>query len=54
MAAAPLIAIMGVVCVTTLFIGLGFIIPVSNAVGDLFDFLAVASGMFVIGLLDDG
>ena len=54
MAAAPLIAITGAVCVTTLFIGLGFVIPVSRAVGDLFVFLAVASGMFVIGLLDDG
>ena len=43
MAAAPLIAIMGVVCATTLFISLGFVIPVSSAVGDLFDLLAVAS-----------
>jgi hypothetical protein len=33
---------------------LGFVFPVSSGVGDLFDFLAVASGMFVIGLLDDG
>jgi hypothetical protein len=54
MAASPLIGIMGVVCVTTLSIGLGFVIPVSSAVGDVFVLLAVASGMFVIGLLDDG
>jgi hypothetical protein len=54
MAAAPLIGVMGVVCVTTLFIGLGFVVPVSSAVGDLFVLFAVAAGMFVIGLLDDG
>jgi hypothetical protein len=51
---APLIALTGVDCVATLFIGLGFVFPVSSGVGDLFDFLAVASGMFFIGLLDDG
>jgi hypothetical protein len=54
MSGAPLIALMGFICMATLFIGLGFVFPVSSAVGDLFDFLAVASGMFVIGLLDDG
>ena len=54
MSGAPLIALMGVICVATLFIGLGFVFPVSSGVGDLFDFLAVASGMFCIGLLDDG
>jgi hypothetical protein len=54
MSGAALIALMGFICMATLFIGLGFVFPVSSAVGDLFDFLAVASGMFVIGLLDDG
>jgi hypothetical protein len=54
MSGAPLIALMGFICMATLFIGLGFVFPASSAVGDLFDFLAVASGMFVIGLLDDG
>ena len=51
MSGTPLIALMGV---ATLGIGLGFVFPVSSGVGDLFDFLAVASGMFFIGLLDDG
>jgi hypothetical protein len=53
MSGVPLIALMGVICVATLFVGLGFVFPVSSGVGDLFDFLAVASGMFFIGLLDD-
>jgi hypothetical protein len=54
MARVQLIALMVIVSVVTLLIGLGFVIPVSAAVGDLFDLLAVASGIFVIGLLDDG
>ena len=54
MAGAPLISIMVVVSVATLLIGLGFVIPVSSGVGDFFVFLAVASGMFAIALLDDG
>ena len=37
MSGAPLIALMGVICVATLFIGLGFVFPVSSGVGDLFD-----------------
>ena len=54
MSGAQLIALMGVICVATLFVGLGFVFPVSSGVGDLFDSLAVASGMFFIGLLDVG
>ena len=49
MSGAPLIALTGVICVATLFIGLGFVFSVSSGVGDLFDFLAVASGMFSLG-----
>jgi hypothetical protein len=33
---APLIAIVGLVCATTLAIGFGFVVPVSSAVGDFF------------------
>ena len=41
----------GLVCATMLAIGFGFVIPVSSAVGDLCDLLAVGSGMFFVGLL---
>jgi hypothetical protein len=47
---APLIALMGVnVWQRSSLASVSF-----SRLGDLFDFLAVASGMFVIGLLDDG
>jgi len=52
MLTAPLIAIAGLVCATTLVIGFGFVVPVSSAVGDFFEVLAVGSAIFFVGLLD--
>jgi hypothetical protein len=42
----------GLICATMLAIGFGVVIPVSSAVSDLCDLLAVGSGMFFVGLLD--
>ena len=42
----------GLICVTMLAIGLGFVFPVSGAVGAVCDVLAVASGVFFVGMLD--
>jgi hypothetical protein len=47
-----LIARGGMICATMLAIGLGFAFPVSGAVGAVFDVLAVASGVYFVGLLD--
>jgi hypothetical protein len=52
MVKASLIATIDVICATMLAIGLGFVVPVSGAVGDVCDVLAVASGVFFVGLLD--
>ena len=41
----------GLICATSLAVGFGFVIPVSSAVGDLCDLLAVGSGVFLVGLL---
>ncbi|MGA8713338.1 MAG: hypothetical protein WB647_09990 [Roseiarcus sp.] len=49
---ASLIAGAGLICLTMLAIGFGVVVPVSSAVGDMFDVLAVASGVFFVGLLD--
>jgi hypothetical protein len=49
---ASLIAAVGLICATMLAIGFGFVVPVSSAVGDVFDVLAVVSGVFFVGLLD--
>ena len=49
---ASLIAGAGLICLTMLAIGFGLVVPVSSAVGDMFDVLAVASGVFFVGLLD--
>ena len=46
------IALTGLICATMLIIGLGLIFPVSGAVGAVFDVLAVASGVFFVGMLD--
>ncbi len=50
---ASLIAAVGVVYATRLAVGFGFVVPVSSAVGDFFDVLAVGSAIFFVGL-DDG
>ncbi len=42
----------GLICATTLAVGLGFVIPVSSIVSSLCDFLAVGSGIVFIGLID--
>jgi hypothetical protein len=42
----------GVICLTMLAFGLGFVIPVSGVVGGLCDLLAVVSGIFFVGMLD--
>ncbi len=52
MAKASLIAVVGLICATMLAIGFGVVVPVSSAVGDVFDVLAVASGVFFVGLLE--
>jgi hypothetical protein len=36
-----------------LAVGFGFVVPVSSAVSNLCDLLAVGSGMFFVGLLSD-
>jgi hypothetical protein len=41
----------GLICATSLAIGFDFVIPVSSAVSNLCDLLAVGSGMFFVGLL---
>jgi len=44
--------IVGTACATLFALGFGFVIPVSAAVGDLCDLLAIGSGIFFVGLLD--
>jgi hypothetical protein len=41
----------GLICATSLAIGFGFVIPVSSAVSNLCELLAVGSGMFFVRLL---
>jgi len=43
----------GLICATMLAVGFGFVVPVSSAVSNLCDLLAVGSGMFFVGLLSD-
>ena len=45
------ITLTGLICVIMLAIGLGFVFPVSGAVGAVCDVLAVASGVFLSGCL---
>ena len=45
------ITLTGLACATMLIIGLGFVFPVSGAVGAVCDVLAVASGVFFVGML---
>ena len=52
MVRASLITAVGLICATMLAIGFGVVVPVSGVVGDVFDVLAVASGVFLVGLLD--
>jgi len=47
----PQIVGSGLICATLLAIGFDVVIPVSSAVGNLCDPLAVGSGMFFVGLL---
>ncbi len=46
------IALTGLICATMLAIGIGLVFPVSGAVGAVCDVLAVASGVFFVGMLD--
>ncbi len=46
------IALVGLICATMFAIGLGFVVPVSSAVGGVCDVLAIASGVFFVGMLD--
>jgi hypothetical protein len=41
----------GVICATSLAIGFGFVIPVSSAVSNSCELLAVGSGMIFVALL---
>jgi len=52
MVTTSLIAVVGLVCATSLAVGFGFVVPVSGVVGDLFVVLAVGSAIFFVGLLD--
>jgi hypothetical protein len=52
MVKASPIAGAGLICATMLAIGFGVVVPVTSGVGDVFDVLAVASGVFFVGLLD--
>ena len=47
----PQIVGSSLICATMLAIGFDFVIPVSSAVSNLCDLLAVGSGMFFVGLL---
>jgi len=51
MVKASLIAAVGLICATMLAIGFGVVVPVRSAVGDVFDVLAVVSGVFLSGCL---
>jgi hypothetical protein len=42
----------GLLCAAMLAVGFGVLIPVSSAVSDLCNLLAVGSGIFFVGLLD--
>jgi len=46
------IVLAGLVSAIMLAIGLGVVFPVSGAVGAVCDVLAVASGVFFVGMLD--
>jgi hypothetical protein len=46
------ITLSGLICVIMLAIGLGFVFPVSGAVGAVCDVFAVVSGVFFVGMLD--
>ncbi len=46
------ITLTGLTSVIMLAIGLGFVFPVSGAVGAVCDVSAVASGVFFVGMLD--
>jgi hypothetical protein len=46
------IALVGLTCATMLTVGLGFVFPVSGAIGALCDIVAVASCFFFVGMLD--
>ena len=46
------ITLTGLICVIMLAIGLGFVFPVSGDVRADIDVLAVASGVFFVGMLD--
>jgi hypothetical protein len=52
MVRASLITAVGLICATMLAIGFGVVVPVSSVVGDVFDVLAVVSGVYFVGLLD--
>ncbi len=42
----------GSICATSLAIGFGFVVPVSSAVGDFCDLLAVGSDLVFVALLE--
>jgi hypothetical protein len=52
MVRASLITAVGLICATMLAIGFGVVVPVNSVVGDVFDVLAVVSGVYFVGLLD--
>ena len=42
----------GLICATTLAVGLGFVIPVSSIISDLCGLLAVGSGVVFVAMLE--
>jgi hypothetical protein len=46
------IMLTGLISAIMLAIGLGFVFPVSSAVGAVWDVFAVASGVFFVAMLD--
>lgn len=49
---ASLITVVGLTCATMLVIGFGFVVPVSNSVANVCEVLAVATAVFLVGLLE--
>jgi hypothetical protein len=47
-----IVSVSALVCVATIALGLGWIVPVSGAVSSFFDVLAVGSAVLFVGLLD--
>jgi hypothetical protein len=43
----------GLICAVMLALGFGFLLPIGSTIGDVCDLMAVGSGIFCVGLLDN-